>query len=154
MVKSGISSKSLRLQVISLESTLRVFAKLVKQPAQIHQSQTIQMQSGDGGASCRRHSLHQGKRIVPSEMLVPVLLAWVKERRAESCGRVERRDACGFVLIAAKASQREVVRRRQTAQAAWLDVIEGKRVRRVRGKRAAVFASVACSLGDQTAQFG
>jgi hypothetical protein len=110
------------------------------------------MKRFDGCSACRCKAHHQREIFVPSEVLFPAAVTWMKQRSSHACNRIGGHCASRFVLITALATQRQILRGRLTTQIAWDNVVNRKRVCRISCLAVTVFAALPCSVRNQTAQ--
>jgi hypothetical protein len=112
----------------------------------------VQAQFRDGGPTNRGHADHQRVIIAPDKMLVPSVLARVKERNSGAGEWVKRGGFVVLEVVATLASSREVVGAAFAARRQRDDVFIGKTVWAIIFLAKAVFAAALRPLFDQPPQ--
>lgn len=126
-----------------------MFADEQQEFALIDDAHPIQIQLGDGRAANRCQANHQGEIVAPGEMLVPIVLARVKQWDRFTAERINRRGLVIFVIVTSLAGAREIVSHAFAAHGEWNDVFVGETVRAVIFLAHAIFATALCAFFDQ-----
>jgi hypothetical protein len=128
-----------------------MFADGMNRPAPIDQSISIEFQGIDCRPTSWRQAHHLREVVTPHEMLIPTMLARMKERNLDFGNGINREYPNGFVLITAEAGTRKIFFRRRTAQFKGDDVVYRKWVRGIFRLGAAIFANIRATYHHQTA---
>jgi hypothetical protein len=113
----------------------------------------VHAEHADGGAA--NLGLADDVNAIPSEMLVPALLARVKERRQRICQRIDSSEIGAFVEITVDAGETEVRFIVRATVLDWADVLDVQgRERRVFLMSLAILAAVIRSLPDKSSRGG
>ena len=104
----------------------RMLFRLVKNPPQIDQSLTIQMQCSDGGPSGGRYPNALGEALVPDKMIRPFLSSWVEKRHILIADWIVSFGFGVFVAVASLARERQILQFSPAAFVNGEDMLNGK----------------------------
>src|SRR5205807_518556 len=94
----------------------------------------------------------EGEVLAPAEVVSPLVLAGMKERRLLAGRRVERDGRRVLEVVAALARKCQVCQLGWTTGRSRSDVLHGERIGSVERRSATVFAPTACSFVDHRAE--
>lgn len=100
-----------------------MLARTVKEPTKIDQPRTIEVKHLNGDATDIRLSDDQVIRIVPGEMVIPLVESWIEKWSRVTTFGIDSRDARRLVTVAALAAQRQIFDNGRTAVDARNNVI-------------------------------
>jgi hypothetical protein len=86
----------------------RVLAGSAQHATQIDDARTVKLQLFDGGPTCRRQPMNEEKIMRPSEVIGPLVLTRMKQRRRATSKCVDRFDVNEFRVVAPLTRKREV----------------------------------------------
>ena len=104
----------------------------------------------DGGSTARRPTNEHGT--FPAEMDGPVIAARIKQSHDAPGEAVSAGQVRSFVIVAREASQREVLRLRESVMLFGDDVVDLERIRIALLRHLAVFAASACPAPNAITQ--
>lgn len=130
----------------------RMLAAGDENPAQIHDLDTIELQSGYGGVPDRSKPYDLQIVFAPGEVVGPFLTARMKQRHKLARKRIAGFDPGTFMIIATLTREREITGSRFAAAAFGSYMLDGERMRRIARLAHAILADALCAGDDQAAQ--
>lgn len=128
----------------------RMRANDMQRAPEIDNTSTVQVKRNDRRTSGRRHTDDERIRLIPGEVIVPSLKAWMEQRDGIATRGIKRCCLDVFVTVATLTSEREIFLRGATASISWDDVIDGKSLSCVILRTQAILTTTIGSFSDDS----